>query len=218
MTINRHRWVLVVVLFLTLTFLGVVYANSRIAYGNHIWISTGIQIPHGVDRLVHFRSISRIYLDLREFECQFDLHDPDERVLTGDARYHAVPSMLVFYDLFGRGLNPDDNEHLTKLTYKAISLCDTEALLHSNAPPPLIYAILTGRVDFVERIISNGANTNFRMVRPGKDSDGMTPLEYARYLLGRDDFAEMRKNYEEIVALLERNARSTRGRISPQGP
>jgi hypothetical protein len=189
----------------------VVYSNVQMAYGNHIWIASGMQIPDGIDRLLKSKSISRTYLKSQGFRCEFVLIAPEKQILMGEAPlYQAVPAMFVFYDLFGRHLSKDDNDFFTYLTYEAISQCNKEALLHANAPPPLIYAIITARVDFVEKMINSNVATNFTLSRPGKASDGMTPVDYARYLMNRDGFRTYKDDYEKIVRLLDNHAKSVR--------
>jgi hypothetical protein len=203
MIANLRYWLLFLLTRIVLILLCVGYLNITMRYGNHILVATGIQKPDGINQIFHSKFISRAYLESQGLRCEFELFDPKEQILSGNApRYKAVPSMFVFYDLFGRDLSQDDAGYFSKLTYAVISHCDREALLYSGAPPPLIYAILTGRPDFVEKMIANGVDINFTLSRPGKVSDGMSPAEYANFLMNQEGFSIDREEYQRIVNLL----------------
>ncbi len=206
MIANLRYWLLFLLTSIVLMLLYVGYLNVTMLYGNHILVATGIQQPDGINQIFHSTFISRTYLESQGLRCEFELFDPKEQILAGNTpRYKAVPAMFVFYDLFGRDLSQDDASYFTKFTYTVINHCDREALLYSGAPPPIIYAILTGRLDFVEKMITNGVDINFTLSRPGKLSDGMSPVEYANFLMNQEGFAIDKEKYQRIVNVLEGN-------------
>jgi hypothetical protein len=65
--------------------------------------------------------------------------------------------------------------------------------------------MLYGNHILVATMIANGVDINFTLSRPGKVSDGMSPAEYANFLMNQEGFSIDREEYQRIVNLLEGN-------------
>lgn len=180
-----------------------VYANSAIPYGNHILIAYDLKSRDGLLGYVAYNKyFSRAYLAIAGVACTYTTNDLTEVLDREDAVYQAVPASLVFYDLYGRGLDPKSIGDYDRYVSKVIAHCDGEARLHDNAPPPIIYAILTGRIQYVAQLAAKGVALDFRLDRPGKDSDKMGPKEYAKYLELKFQSSKESTDYKEIYEYL----------------
>lgn len=194
-------YILLMLLFLIALFL---YKNIKTPYGDHLLVSIGMT-PSPTWKKIYLNKItSQIYLKNINIECQFKTGIKTAIFDEDDAIYNSIPAMFVLYDFYEETIDEKAENFFTDITHKIISSCDKNALLHKNAPPPIIYAILSGRLDFVERMIDEGADFRFKINKPGKASNNMTPLDFSRDLKNNPKFSERKNKYSEIENLLEK--------------
>jgi hypothetical protein len=179
------------------------YANLTIPYGNHILIAYELQARDGILNNITYNEIfSSAYLSVVGVSCTYKIRGLTSILDDENSIYHAVPASFVLYDFYRDKLNLNSAVRYDKYVSKVISLCDREVLLHKSAPPPIVYAILTGKLQYVEQMVAKGVVLDFRMNRPGKDSDGMNPKEYAKYLENKNMNNKQVNDYKSIVDYL----------------
>ncbi len=180
------------------------YKNIKTPYGDHLLVSIGMT-PSPIWKRVYLNKFtSQIYLNNIDIECQFKTDIKTAIFDENDSIYNAIPAMFVLYDFYGKTIDEKAEIFFTNMTHKIISSCDKNALLHKNALPPIIYAILSGRLDFVEKMIDEGADFRFKINRPGKASNNMTPLDFSRDLQSNPKFFDKKNKYSAIEDLLEK--------------
>jgi hypothetical protein len=177
--------------------------NAALPYGNHILIAYNLKRDaRTLDGFVHNRIYSKAYLAIAGISCTYRANGLAEVLDREDAVYQAVPASFVLYDLYGRELDGEHANEYDLYVSRVISQCDIEAKLHGSAPPPIIYAILTGKIQYVKQLVAHGASIDFKMNRPGAESDKMGPKEYAGYLERKFKDSNESGSYREIYEYL----------------
>jgi len=181
----------------------VIGENAVLPYGNHILIAYHLKRnASALDGVVYNGLYSRAYLAIAGIACTYKANGLTDVLDREDAVYQAVPASFVLYDLYGRELDGEHAGAYDAYVSNVISDCDIEAKLHNEAPPPIIYAILTGKIQYVKQLVTHGARIDFRMDRPGKESDRMGPKDYAQYLSLKFKDSKDSNSYREIAEYL----------------
>jgi hypothetical protein len=178
-------------------------SNAALPYGNHILIAYHLKRQaNAFDGVLYNGLYSKAYLAIAGIACTYKVNGLTDVLDRADAVYQAVPASFVLYDLYGRGLDGEQTVEYDAYVSRVISGCDVESKLHNDAPPPIIYAILTGRIEYVKQLVARGASIDFRMDRPGKESDRMGPKDYAQYLSLKFKDSKDSNSYREIAEYL----------------
>ncbi len=177
--------------------------NAALPYGNHLLIAYHLKRDtNALDGVVYNGLYSKAYLAIAGIACTYRANGLTDVLDRADAVYQAVPASFVLYDLYGRGLDGEQVVEYDAYVSRVISSCDIEAKLHGDAPPPIIYAILTGKMEYVKQLVARGASVDFRMNRPGAASDKMGPKDYAKYLELKFKDSKESNSYREIADYL----------------
>jgi hypothetical protein len=177
--------------------------NAALPYGNHILIAYHLKRDASAfDGVVYNGFYSRAYLAIAGISCTYRANGLTDVLDRQDVVYQAVPASFVLYDLYGRGLDGEYADEYDGYVSRVISGCDIEAKLHNDAPPPIIYAILTGKIQYVKQLVARGVSMDFRMNRPGAESDKMGPKDYAKYLELKFKDSKESSSYKEIAEYL----------------
>lgn len=121
----------------------------------------------------------------------------DSRII--DGKNGAIGTYIQFY----KYIPTTDNGLVLSYLEDALHQCDPNLKSADQNYPPLFYAIFLKHPDLVSLLLRFGAKVDLRISNPGKPTDGMNALEFARLLETRARDDPTRKSYAKIAALID---------------
>ncbi|MDD5333463.1 MAG: hypothetical protein PHS32_06930 [Rhodoferax sp.] len=115
-------------------------------------------------------SIAQMYLYLSDFDPNASTH-------------YGMPALNFIVAGYGSG-DSKQNKIILELSRKFIEK-GAQVNQSWNGFTPLQGAVLANEPVLVEHLLRNGADPDIRLKHPGKASDNLTALEFAKYLAGR---------------------------------
>lgn len=158
--------------------------NSSLPNGEHLLIASELREPQGIGSLFLHKRLSRIHEYFTERSCEIEFYKNHQRQLTHQEKpAPLVAGLLAVYAGIDSSTKKDNDGYIEARVLEAINQCDVEAALVNYPVQPIFLAIQSSQPAFVEALIERGVRLDSRIDRPGKTTDGMNPLSYARLVL-----------------------------------
>ena len=185
-------------------FLIAAFVNTKgLPYGTHLLIASGMAPLTGKEIFFLSKSVSRQLLKWQNLQCKFQVYKPNSGSVDNYPAFDAIPFLLNAHMDFQGNMSQEDNLYFNSIFSKFIKNCNREALQNSDSLPPIIYAVISKRVDFVESMVNEGVNLKLKISRPGRPADGKNTIEYVDYLIDKEANQNDKETYLKIASILK---------------